>query len=173
MILSMNEQIKLFLLTILIGIITGFTYDIIKTMRKIIPHNNFSIQLEDFLFWIIISCATFFIMLNKNSGQIRAFCIGGSFFGMLVYSLTLSKFVVNSAVAVINFIMKIIMNVLKIILYPVKIIIKILNVPWNFISKYIFSSAAAIRKYLYISNRYAKIKSKHTLNNLKIIFKKI
>ena len=52
MILSMGSQVKLFLLTILLGVITGFIYDLIKTLRKILKHNNFMIQVEDFLFWI-------------------------------------------------------------------------------------------------------------------------
>ena len=167
MILSMSNQVKLFLLAFLIGIATGFIYDMIKTIRKIIYHNNFAIQVEDFLFWIIISGATFFIMLNKNSGQIRSFCIGGALFGMLLYSLTLSKFVVATSVGIVNFLLKIIMNALRIIFLPVKFIIKI--IPWH----YFVVVKKFFQKYLYISNHYAKIKGKRTLSNLKIIFKKI
>ena len=173
MILSMSLQVKLFLLTILIGIASGFAYDIIKTMRKIFKHNNIFIQIEDFLYWIIVSSTMFLIMLNKNSGQIRGFCIGGVLFGMLLYNIILSKVVVKSLVSIINFVAKIIINVLRIIFYPVKILIKILSVPYNFFVKYIIKMVRYIKKYLYISNRYAKIKSKRTLNNLKIIFKKI
>ncbi len=167
MILSMSNQVKLFLLAILIGLTTGFIYDMIKTIRKIIRHNNFAIQVEDFLFWIIISASTFFIMLNKNSGQIRGYCIGGALFGMLLYSLTLSKFVVSTSVGIVNFFIKIIMNALRIIFLPVKFVIKI--IPWQ----YFIAVKNFFQKYLYISNHYAKIKSKRTLNNLKIIFKKI
>lgn len=173
MILSMVSQVKLFLMTILIGISAGFVYDLIKSMRKIIRHNNFVIQLEDFIYWITISVAMFFIMLSKNSGQVRGFCIGGALFGMLLYSLTLSKFVVNICVSTINFIMKIVINTIRIILYPIRILLNIIEVPWNFVKIRFIKIAKAIKKYLYISNRYAKIKSKGTLNNLKIIFKKI
>ena len=173
MILSMNEQIKLFLLAILIGVATGFIYDIIKTLRKIFAHNNFMVQAEDFLFWLAISLGMFFIMQSKNSGQVRSFVIGGALFGMLVYSLTISKFVVKFSVATVNFVIKIFVSALRIILWPIKLIIKILNVPWNFLKGYLLAIAKFIKKHLYISNRYAKIRTRHALNNLKIIFKKI
>lgn len=173
MIMSMGWQVKLFLLTVLIGIIFGIVYDVIKTMRKIFAHSNIIIQIEDFIYWIVISSAMFLIMLNKNSGQVRGFCIGGTLLGMLLYSILLSKFVVKSLVSILNFVAKIILNVLRIMAYPIRILIKILAGPSKFILNYIFGMGCLIKKYLYISNQYAKIKGKRSLNNLKIIFKKI
>ena len=162
MILSMGSQVKLFLFMILLGVITGFIYDLIRTLRKIIKHNNFMIQIENFLFWILISTGIFFMILNKNSGQIRGFCIIGVFSGMILYSMLFSFMILKILVSLSNFFMRIILNAIKIIFGPVRLLIKILSGPLNF-----------IKKNLYMLNHYVKIKLKRALDNIKIIFKKI
>ena len=173
MILSMGYQIKLFLLTVLIGLISGFVYDLIKVTRRIIKHSNFIVQLEDFLYWIIISAATFFVLLNKNSGQVRGFCILGALFGMILYAFILSKSVVKLLYSIINFVIKVSINTIKIVLTPIKIMLKILNIPYSFLKFYFDKIYLATKKSLHASNHYAKIRSKKLLNNIKIIFKKI
>ena len=162
MILSMGSQVKLFLLTILIGIITGFIYDLIKTLRKIVNHNNFFVQCEDLLFWVLVSTGIFFIMLNKNSGQIRGFCIIGVFTGMLLYGILFSSIVLKISVGTTNFLIKVMVNSIRIMFFPIRLLMKILSGPLSF-----------IKKNLHALNQYIKIKLKRALDSIKIIFKKI
>ena len=107
MILSVNNQVKLFFLMILSGLLIGFFYDLLRLGRKIIKHKDFFVQVEDFLFWIIISGGIFLLILRKNFGQVRFFCIGGIFFGLFFYWIIFSAFVLKILFYISDFFIKV------------------------------------------------------------------
>jgi len=172
MILSVPKQVKLFVLSIIIGSISRFVYDLVKVLRRLIKHNIFFIHVEDFIYWLIISSATFFIMLRVNLGEIRNFCICGAFVGMLIYSLCLSNLITSFIFNLVSGLIKIITSLIKIILYPVRLIIKFLSYPARYIIKFLNKNLVLIKKYTRASKRYAKIKSMRTRESIRILFKK-
>lgn len=80
------------------GVILMLVYDLLRIVRKLLPHGIFLISLEDFLFWTASAVVIFAMLFRENDGYLRAFSIGGVILGMAVYALTVSRFVVKGAV---------------------------------------------------------------------------
>lgn len=173
LILSMSEQAILFLTTIVLGSIIGFCYDFIRIFRFKIYHPNFLINIEDFIYWILATGFVFFIMLNRNYGEIRFFTILGVFLGMILYFCTISLLFLKVAEAVIEFIRKIIVILYKIISAPFILIFKILIIPYKVIKKIIVKLYKKEKKVLKKFQMYVRIKRQKTLNRIKIILKKM
>lgn len=158
MILSMTEQARLFLISVIFGFIIGFGYDWLRIFRRIIKHFNFITQLEDIFYWIISGFLLFFVMLKENNGEIRAFLILGAFIGMLLYFLIISPLFLNISIAIVNFIKKILSLIFTIILYPFKIIVKFLRIPYLFIHNCLKNFIKNTNLLLKNNQFYAKIK---------------
>ena len=173
MIVSVSGQIKLFLLMILSGILTGLLYDFIRLLRRLIKHKNFFVQAEDLLFWLIISIGIFLLLLEKNFGQVRFFCVAGIFLGMFFYWGVFSSFVLKILFCVGDFFIKAFLRALKICLWPLKILFNLLRPFFLVIKKFFYNLYLRIKKYFYICDKRAKLKTKSWLKNLKIMFKKI
>ena len=173
MILSVTNQVKLFFLMILSGLLIGFFYDLLRLSRKIIRHNDFVIQLEDFLFWIIVSGGIFLFILGKNFGQVRFFCIGGIFFGLFFYWLVFSAFILKILFCISVFFIKVFFTAAKIFFFPVKILLNIFKPLFSVIKKFFYRWRLFAKKYFCICNKRSRLKLKRMINNLKIIFKKI
>jgi len=172
-ILSISEQTFLFLTAVLMGAVSGFIYDWIRVFRKIINHKNFIIQIEDIIYWILVSAGIFFVMLKENYGAIRAFCILGVFIGMILYFVILSRFFISASMAVIDFIKKLFMLIINIILTPFLLLIKILSYPFDILRKILSKIFLKPKKLLKKYYMYVKIKLKSVKRHLRIIFKKV
>ena len=173
MILSMSTQAMIFLTTIIIGLIIGFVYDLFRIFRKIIPHTNAVTYLEDALYWIFMAIMVFYVMLNKNSGEIRFFSILGLFLGMITYFFTLSLLFMKVSLLIVGFIKKIIRLVIEIILMPFRLLYKLLRYPINICKNRLVNYHRNTKKVLHKTKNYAKIKRKKLVNSLKIILKKV
>lgn len=173
MILSIANQSHIFILTVALGFIIGFVYDIFRIIRKTFKHPDFLTQLEDLIYWLLVSFLMFYFMLNNNNGEIRAFNIIGVLLGMLLYFLTLSILIVKVSVTIIQFIEKIIAVIIKIFMIPIKLIISILQIPLRFLHHILKKIQKPAKKVLQNSSRYAKIRKAKVLKDFKIIFKKV
>lgn len=163
MILSMSEQLYLFFIAFVLGFATGFVYDIIKTFRRIIKHNSFFVHLEDLLYWLIVTFALFYVLLVKNSGEVRGFCIIALLIGIGVYSIALSNTIVKLLTRIINCFLKMVMRIAKIILMPINKLLSALRKPFGVLkSRYRF-----VMNKLHICVRYAKIKLRLHFNSLR------
>lgn len=84
------------------GVILMLVYDLLRIARKLIPHGVFLISLEDVLFWMSSAVVIFTMLFRENDGYLRAFSIGGVILGMVLYALSLSRYVVRGAVFVLE-----------------------------------------------------------------------
>lgn len=153
MILSSGYQARLFLTTIAIGALLGFTYDIFRIFRKIVPHSNFFLQIEDAIYWVMVILTMFMFMLHENYGEIRFFSIIGAFLGMVLYFLTLSRVVILVSSTVIDIIKRILLLFLTIVLTPFRLV-------WLLLRKPVIKTEKMIRK-----------KSKSLLHSMKVCVK--
>lgn len=80
------------------GVLLIFVYDLLRIIRRLIPHGTWWVAVEDVLFWTASAVAIFAMLYRENDGYLRGFSVGGVALGMIVYSLTLSPFVVKLAV---------------------------------------------------------------------------
>lgn len=157
MILSLSNQVHIFITSVVIGIISGIIYDIIKIFRIAIKHNNFIIQLEDALFWIGITFFSFTAMISRNFGDIRFFNIIGIFSGMILYILTVSPIIIGLSEKIIYIIKYILRLFITIITTPLRLIYIIMLKPVIKLIKHINKRCEKLLHLIYFC---AKIKTK-------------
>lgn len=89
-----NENVFL-LYALLMGIFITFVYDILRIFRRIVPHGNLLISLEDIGFWIYCAVKVFVLMYHESNGTLRWFAVLGALAGMFAYKKLVSPFFVK------------------------------------------------------------------------------
>lgn len=103
------SQEQLFMFYFIIGIIIAMLFDFFRVLRKCFKTSDNITFIEDVLFLLISGLLIVFSVIKFNQGIFRFFmCIGISF-GILVYSLTLSRLCVIILSTIINFLKKILL----------------------------------------------------------------
>ena len=156
-----NEQASLFLIFSLNGVIIGILFDIFRILRKSFKTRDILTYLEDIIFWILTGIIILYSMCRFCDGELRFFMILGIIMGLIIYILTISKYVMKVSLFVVGIIKKSIFILIKILSYPFKIII-------DFIKKVIYKPIAIIciniRKNIYNNGKkiYNDILQKNT-----------
>lgn len=96
-----NEAI-FFLISVLCGMGLVLTYDFFRIIRRLIPHGNIWIGIEDVCYWIFGTVVVFLLLYQKNDGMLRAFCFLGIALGGVIYAFLFSRFVVKIFVWVLG-----------------------------------------------------------------------
>lgn len=123
MILSMNYQGIVFLISLLTGLIGGGIYGLICIFRKYVSHNIIGIYIEDLIFWIVYGICAFLTMLYYNNGEIRPFVILGILLGLILYGIFMHKIILvllSPVIKVLRLFAEIISTPFRIVLFPVK-----------------------------------------------------
>lgn len=124
------SQEEVFLLFFIIGIIIGLVFDFFKVLRKSFKTKDLITFIEDLLFLLISGSLIIFGVIKLNGGEVRFYLFLGIFFGILIYSLTISKLYVIILYEFVR-ICK------KIIIFFIQIFFKLLHIFKN-IFNYIF-----------------------------------
>ena len=77
------------------GVLITAVYDIFRIFRRVCPHKQFVISLEDILFWIFCALSVFYMMHTQSNGTLRWFAVLGALAGMVLYKKTLSNLLVK------------------------------------------------------------------------------
>ncbi len=77
------------------GIFITFVYDILRILRRVIPHKGFMVSLEDLLFWIYCAEKVFLMMYHESDGNLRWFAVIGALAGMFLYKKAVSPWFVK------------------------------------------------------------------------------
>ncbi len=162
MILSLSNQAYIFFISIIIGLIIGFLYDFFRLLRKIVNHKNSTVYIEDFIFWLLSTFISFYILLHKNNLEFRFYLLLGIFLGLIFYFLCISHFVMNITIKAI-----------KLILKPVKFIAKLLYPHVKTVNKMRNKAIYKEKIYLQKVSRYGKMNYRNFKSNIKIIKDKI
>ena len=118
------EQIYIFFIFIICGVIIGIIFDIFRILRKSFKTPDIITYIEDILFWIITCVLFAYTIFTYNNGEIRLYIFIGALVGILMYILTISRCFIKFCVKIIEIIKKVIK---KFVVYPLKIILKILR----------------------------------------------
>lgn len=133
----MNNQAYLFVIFIINGILIGILFDIFRILRKSFKTVDIVTYIQDVIFWILTGILTLYFIFTYNNGEIRLYVFLGIILGILLYILTISKYIIKFSVIIITFIKSIIGKFIKIIIYPFnfifKIIKKVLFRPFSFV----------------------------------------
>ena len=84
------------------GVFLILVYDLLRILRRLIPHGVGIIALEDLLFWTGSAIIIFYMLYQENDGYLRGFSIGGVVAGMVLYSGILSRYVVKVSVFILE-----------------------------------------------------------------------
>lgn len=107
-------------IAILVGAVLFLFYDFLRIFRRIVPHSNLWIGAEDFFYWILYTGVVFVMLYRENDGMVRGFAIGELAFGMLLYFLLLSRYVVRVNVLVLGAMVRGMMKILHYFFDPVR-----------------------------------------------------
>ena len=161
-------QLHLFLIFIINGLLIALLFDFFRILRKATRTSDFITYIEDALFWILTGFIILYSIFIYNNGEIRLFMFLAMIIGVLIYSIFISKFILNISLSIINFwnkIFSVIFNILKI---PINFFLKILKkLFFNPISFIIINSRKFFTKYFkncVILLRKAKISNKIVKN---------
>lgn len=114
---SITVELQFFLISILWGGILMLAYDVLRILRRMIPHDSFFIALEDFFFWVIASLFIFAMIYKVNDGIIRGFSALGVVLGGVLYHYSISDFLVRT----ISNLLHILMRYMKLLLTPFRL----------------------------------------------------
>ncbi len=145
------EEIYLFFLFILNGILIGLLFDFFRILRKTFKTNNIITYMQDIVFWVITGILILYTVFTFNNGDLRLYVFLGIFLGCIIYLIILSKYFIKINVSILLKIKKSIKFIFNFIFKPFKIL------------KYsIYSLLTKLRHF------FTKITKKH-VNNFKKI----
>lgn len=114
------NQLQLFIIFIINGIIIGIIFDTFRVIRQTFNHKDFVIYVQDILFWILAGFILMYSTFVFNDGEFRLFLLVGAVVGFVAYLFTLSKIFIKANVNILNFVKNLISKVLKILLIPIR-----------------------------------------------------
>lgn len=121
------NQLYIFLIYCLSGVIIGIIFDVFRILRKTFKTPDFVTYLQDIAFWILTGLFLIFIIFKFNNGEMRSYIFIGLGFGIVIYMLLFSKFFIKVNVLILKYVKLIIAKILIIITYPFKILMKIFD----------------------------------------------
>lgn len=114
------NQLHLFIIFLINGIIIGFIFDMFRVFRKSFRHKDYIINIQDVLFWFCTGIILLYSSFTFNDGELRLFMILSAFLGFIIYLLTLSKIIINVNVKFLLFLKKLLSKIIKILLLPIR-----------------------------------------------------
>ncbi len=107
-------EVKVLAVSICYGIAIVAVYDMLRILRRAIPHGYVMIAFEDMCFWIGVTLAVFKMLFYRNNGELRFYIIAAVAFGMVIYLISVSRYIVKYGTGVLSIILKYLLKPLKI-----------------------------------------------------------
>lgn len=118
----MANENQFLISALLMGIFITFVYDILRIFRRVIPHGNFMVSIEDICFWAYCAVEVFLLMYHESDGTLRWFAVLGALLGMLTYKKVVSPFFVKYSALLLQKILGLVVIVGSFLLRPLKIL---------------------------------------------------
>lgn len=88
-----NNQFFVVIMCLAAGGLMGLSYDILRIIRRILPHNVFFCCIEDVLYWLAWLLIMIFFVQTYNYGSVRWYVYAGIFLGVTLYECTLGRLI--------------------------------------------------------------------------------
>lgn len=151
----MYNQVYIFLIFIMNGLLIGLLFDTFRTIRKSFKTSNFVTDLQDIIFWIITGLLILYSLFKFANGELRGYIFIGLILGYILYLLAFSSIYMKISLTIFNF--------LKTTLYY--ILIKPFALIIGFIKKFMLSPIITFFSTLYkILTKFIKNKTKKLKN---------
>ena len=102
------EELRVAGVAIMSGAVITIVYDCLRIFRRIIPHGNVWIGIEDFFFWMWTALWVFSVLYRENDGSLCSYTILSMVIGMFLYHQTISEPIVGFFGKMINQLKKLI-----------------------------------------------------------------
>ncbi|MDE6834198.1 MAG: spore cortex biosynthesis protein YabQ [Ruminococcus sp.] len=93
---SINEEIYLFGLSCLFGMIIGICYDVFRTARILFPHNTALVVIEDVIFMALYAVFLSSFATVFARGELRFYYVAGNAIGFIFYFFTLGSIIIGT-----------------------------------------------------------------------------
>lgn len=110
------EQIRIFLIFFVLGIIISILFEFFRVLRKNIKTTNFITSIEDVIYILVSGFLFFKSVIVFASGNIRMYILLAFSLGIIVYILTIKNF----CDIIFTVIIKTVLTIFKYISLPVK-----------------------------------------------------
>ncbi|NLK87123.1 MAG: spore cortex biosynthesis protein YabQ [Clostridiaceae bacterium] len=143
MILSVSEQVIVFLWTTVCGMAAAFVYDLFRIFRKAVKTGSLVTFVQDVLYWLIVAVIMSITVFYSNDGELRGFLFLGAFIGAVLYALMFSRVIMSSSLFIIKVTVKTIKIISFIVSYPFRMLLRLIAIPARKLAEI---SASEIRK---------------------------
>lgn len=115
MIISISDQLRIILCSIMAGIITGVLFDFYRLIRGLTGLNKIIVFIEDTLFWLFTAIVVFIFLMYTNYAYLRMYVyillIVGIYLYLKIFSPVLISFY-RKLFKIIGRVFRVILNVL-------------------------------------------------------------
>lgn len=73
-----------------LGVILGLSYDILRSLRKVVNYSAVAIFFQDIIFSVLAAFITFTFLLSVTNGEMRGFVLLGMTVGFFIARFTIS-----------------------------------------------------------------------------------
>ncbi len=102
-----TNQMYLFLIFIVDGVLIGLLFDFFRIARKVCQTSDIMTYIEDILFWILTGFIVLYSIFVFNNGELRLFMFLGILLGAFIYMLWISSYIIKINVKIINVLKKV------------------------------------------------------------------
>ena len=131
MIISLINQVRLIIFSLLSGIITGIFFDIYRLIRGFENPNKLLTIIQDLLFWTLTSIVVFIFLMYTNEGYINFYVYVCLIIGAYLYLKLLSRVFIKLQYKALKLNGKVFRIVCNYILYPVNLLFYKLGIKKN------------------------------------------
>ena len=129
------KETLIFLYSCVLGAGLGSVYDIFRIIRATLPSGHIAVFVEDSIFMIIASIATFIFSISFCNGYFRVFVIVGEVLGFVIYYCTVGVLVFNFFKGLISVLKSILVKIYRLVLKPILNFFKYIYIKFSSIFK--------------------------------------
>lgn len=128
---SINEEIYLFGLSCIFGIIIGICYDVFRTARILFPHNTALVVIEDVIFMALYAVFLSSFATVCARGELRFYYVVGNAIGFIFYFFTFGSIIIGAMKKIYYALLKI----LSVVFSPLRsVYVKLQEKEHNFVT---------------------------------------
>ena len=120
---TVEEELRLFGMSCLLGAGVGTAYDVLRAFRLIFPHNSVLVAIEDAVFLTLYGAAMTAFAVTAARGELRLYHFIGSVIGFVIYYMTVGSVIMGT----LRKLFGVISAALKIITKPLKAVFAFLR----------------------------------------------
>ena len=117
----MASENEFLLHALLMGIFITFVYDILRILRRVIPHRAFVVSIEDRGCWLYCAEKVCLMMYHESDGNLRWFAVMGALAGMVLYKKLISPWFVKYVSMGLEKVLGILIKVVSFLFKPFRI----------------------------------------------------